>query len=93
MVMRRRDRAAARPSLAFPNHVDRGTLRPTIDWPLSTRCRRKLALRDETIAEARETLSALSDRELRVKVAGELADELRAMGGGDPALRTRHQCS
>jgi len=71
--------------LGVPDHVDRTTLRPTIDWPLSARCRRELALRDETIAEARETLSVLSDRELRVKVAGELAHELQAMGGGDPA--------
>jgi hypothetical protein len=44
-----------------PDHVDRATLRPTIDWPISARCRRELALRDETIAEARETLSVLSN--------------------------------
>ena len=68
--------------LGVPDHVDRAT----IDWPLSVRCQRELALREETIAEARDALSVLSDRELRVRVAGELADELRAMGGGDPAL-------
>jgi hypothetical protein len=70
--------------LGVPDHVDRATLYPTIDWPLSARCRRELALRDETIAEARDMLAVLSDRELRVKVVGELADELRAMGD-DPA--------
>jgi hypothetical protein len=71
--------------IGVPDHVDRAAIRPTIDWPLSARCQRELALRDETIAEARGVLSVLSDKELRVKVAAELADELRTMGGGDPA--------
>lgn len=71
--------------LGVPDHVDLATIRPTIDWPLSARCRRELALRDETITETRNFLTLLSDRELRVKVAAELANELQAMGCGDPA--------
>jgi hypothetical protein len=63
--------------LGVPDHVDRTTLRPTIDWPLSARCRQELALRDETIAEARETLTVLSDRELRAKVPANLPMSFR----------------
>jgi hypothetical protein len=65
--------------LGIPDHIDRAN-----DWPLSARCRRELALRDETIAEARELIATLSNRALRIKVADELADELLAMGSSDP---------
>ena len=70
--------------LDVPDHVDHSTIRPNGDWPLSARCGREHALRDQMVAEARDMLDLLSDRELRVKAAAELDADLRHMGGGDP---------
>jgi len=70
--------------LGVPDHVDRSTVHPNSDWPLSARCEREHALRDRMVAEAREWLGLCSDRELRAKVAAELQGELQHMGGDPP---------
>jgi len=70
--------------IGVPDDIDPAGVRPTSDWPLSARCEREHWRRDLMIAEARERLAELPDRELRVKVANELSDELQTIGGGDP---------
>ena len=70
--------------LGVPHDVDPATVRPTSEWRLSERTEKALAEREKVIAEAREELSTLSDRALRVRVARELQDELVQMGGEPP---------
>src|SRR5258708_10186295 len=71
--------------LGVPDDVDPATVRPTSEWRLSERTERALAERETVIAKAREDLSALTDRALRVRVAQELEDHLDQMGGRPPA--------
>ena len=67
--------------LGIPDNVDRKTIRPRSDWPLSARCQREHRRREEMRDVARAAFDALHDKELRVKVAVELAE---AYGEDDP---------
>jgi hypothetical protein len=69
--------------IGVPDHVDPVTERSTSEWRLSTRTIRELARRDEIASVARYALSALSDQELRVRVAAELDDTILELGAGE----------
>ena len=69
--------------LGAPEDADPKTLRPTSEWQLSARTIRALEQREHAIATARQELAALSDQQLRIRIAGELDDELLSLGADE----------
>jgi hypothetical protein len=69
--------------IGIPDNVDPTTVRPTSEWRLSARTMRELARRDEITSVARNAISALSDQELRVRIAAKLDETLLELGPGE----------